>query len=494
MAKSLPVSRVVNVGVILTPAGAQSQSLSDLLILGTSGVIDPVERIRAYSDIASIAADFGTTSEEYLAALLWFQQTPQPTQLQIGRWVNTSIGGGLRCAPLTPAQQLLTNFTSIDDGGFSYQLDGDPAVEIGPLDFTGATNLNAVAAIIDAALTGASVVWNATLDRFEINSDTAGAGSSVSFLSAPAAGTDISLLIGGRQTSSGAYRFDGQAAETAVEAAALFDDQFGQQWYALTVPSGDEDDQLELAAFIEATVNKHILGVTSQDTGILVSVNTTDIASQLQALGFSRTMLQYSSSSPYAVVSALARILTTNYGGNNTTITLKFKQEPGIVAESLAVSQANVLRDKSANVFVNYANDTAILQEGVMVNGEFVDTITGMDWLAVTLQRDLYNVLYTSTTKIPQTDAGQQLLNTTCEAVCAQGVVNGLLAPGIWNAGGFGLLKQGDYLPKGYYIYSPSFNVQAPADRAARRSMPIQIAAKLAGAIHDINVTVNVNQ
>ena len=129
-----------------------------------------------------------------------------------------------------------------------------------------------------------------------------------------------------------------------------------------------------------------------------------------------------------------------------------------------------------------------------MANGEFADVITGTDWLAVSLQRALYNLLYTSTTKIPQTDQGQQLLLTTSESVCAQAVNNGLLAPGVWNSGGFGQITQGDFLPKGYYVWSASFDQQDPADRAARRAMPIQIAAKLAGAIHDIQVTANVNQ
>lgn len=494
MSKALPVSRIVNVGVILTPAGAQSQSLSDLLILGTSNIIDPVERMRAYSDVSSIATDFGTSSTEYKAALLWFQQAPQPTRLYIGRWVNTAIGGGLRAAPLTASQQALANFTAITSGGFRYQKDGAAQTAVGSLNFSGAANLNAVANILQGSMTGVNVIWNASIGRFEFTSQTTGDTSSISFFTAPVSGTDITQLLGARAVDSGSYTFSGMAAETAEQAALLFDDEFGQQWYALTVPDAVPADQIALAGVVEASINKHVLGVTSQEAGTLVAVTTTDLASQLKALGYDRTYLQYSSTNPYAAVSALARILTTNYGGNNTVITLKFKQEPGIVAETLSTSQANVAASKNANVFVNYANETAILQEGVMVNGEFVDTILGIDWLSVTLQRDLYNVLYTSTTKIPQTDKGQQLLNTTCEAVCSQGVINGLLAPGVWNAGGFGQISQGDFLPKGYYVYSASFNTQAPADRAARRSMPIQIAAKLAGAIHDINVTVNVNQ
>ena len=161
----------------------------------------------------------------------------------------------------------------------------------------------------------------------------------------------------------------------------------------------------------------------------------------------------------------------------------------GFRAHSNGTLEAN-----NANVFVNYNNSTAILQRGVCASGVFMDTVVGTDWLAVTLQNALYNLHYTSTTKIPQTDAGVHLEVTTCEAVCSQAVTNGLLAPGVWNSGGFGQLAQGDFLPKGFYVYAPKVSSQDPALRAARKSVPIQIAAKLAGAIHEVSVAVTVNQ
>ena len=494
MTQALPISRIVRVDVILTPPGARSQSLRDLLVLGNSDVIDSTERMRAYSDSNSIAQDFGIDSPEYQAARLWFQQNPQPTQIYIGCWVNHQSRGGLRCASLTAAQRQLSNFTAVSNGGFQYRLDGGPLIEVDGLDFTAATNLNGVASIINDEVPGMTVVWNGSLSRFEFTSDTSGETSSVHFLEAPQTIDDVAALVAGRSGDSGAYMFQGQDAETAGEAAALFDDRFGQRWYAVVAPTADADEQIEIAGVVEASINKHILGVTTQEQGVLVAANTSDIASRLKELGYMRSVVQYSSHSGYAIVSALARILTTDYNGSNTVITLKFKQEPGVIAETLPLSQVTVLQSKNCNIFVNYANETAIFEQGKMANGEFVDTIIGTDWLAISIQTAIYNVLYTSTTKVPQTDQGQQLLMTAAESICTQATVNGLLAPGVWNAGGFGQIKQGDFLAKGFYIYSPSFNVQQPNDRAARHAMPMQIAAKLAGAIHDVNVTINVNQ
>lgn len=494
MTSKLPVSRVVNATVNLTPAGAQAQSLSDLLVMGTSTVIDNVERSRTYSSLAAVAADFGTSAEEYFSAVAWFGQSPQPNQIIIGRWVDAASAGGLRCGPLSDSQQSMAAWNSIVAGKFGIVVDGAAVAQIGPLDFSAAANLNAVAAIIDAAVAGATCVWNSVYSRFEFTSGTTGAASDVGFLQTPLAGVDISDELAGRSTSSGAYVFDGQAAESVTDAVAIFDDTLGQRWYGLFIPSADNDDHMDVAAFIEASGNKHIYGVNTQEGGVIVAATTTDIAYLLKQANFLRTVVQYSSTSAYAVCSLLGRILTTNYAGVNTTITLKFKNEPGITGETLSTSQANAAEGKNANIFVDYENDTTIVEQGVMADGTFVDVVTGTDWLSLDIQRSLFNVLYTTTTKIPQTNAGVQLLQTAIEASCSQGVNNGLLAPGVWNSDGFGTLKQGDFMQKGYYVYALPIGQQNPADRAARIAPPFKVAAKLAGAIHSVDVEIVVNQ
>lgn len=494
MISSLPISNIVAVSVQLTPAAAQAQSLRDLLILGTSAVIDTFERYRIYSSMAALALDFGTTTEEYKAALKWFSQSPQPTKLYIGRWINVAAKGGLRCASLAASAQLLSNWTSITNGGFKVAKDGAAETNITGLNFSAATSLNGVAAIIQAGLSGITCVWNANFKRFEFESSTTGPTSSVAFLNPPTSGTNIATQLGGSSVSSGAYVYQGQAIETADAAVALYDNVLGQKWYGLNIPAAADSDHLLVAAYIEAANNKHIYGLTTASAGVLVAATTSDIASVMKAAGYRRSMVQYSSTDPNAVVSAMARILTTDFNGNATVITLKFKQEPSVTAENLNATQVASTQAKNANIFVLYNNDTAILQEGTMCDGTFVDIVTGTDWLAVTIQTAIYNLLYTSTTKIPQTDQGMQILTSACEAVCIQAVLNGLLAPGVWNANGFGQLAQGDYMPKGFYIYNAKVDTQNQSDRVARLAMPIQIAAKLAGAIHFANVAIVVNQ
>ena len=163
-------------------------------------------------------------------------------------------------------------------------------------------------------------------------------------------------------------------------------------------------------------------------------------------------------------------------------------------ALKLTETQAQTLKAKRCNVFVQYQNDTAIIQYGVMSGQAYFDEIHGLDWFTDALQTALYNLLYQSKTKIPQTDAGQNQLVNTASNVCAEAINNGLVAPGQWNADGFGQLERGQFLTEGFYIYTQPMALQDQSIREQRIAPPIQIALKLAGAIHEIDAIVDVNR
>ena len=381
MAKGLPLNRVTNVTVTLSARAAQGRNFGSMLILGNSTVIPITERLRLYSDPADIGDDFGVDSEEYKAAVVWFSQSPRPTQLYVGRWVDS----------LTSAES-------------------DPTE----------TLLQAVNALLD---------YNS--------------------------------------------------------------------WYGLhlAVPVADYPDDADLisvSAAIESATVSRILAITSSEADILNSAVETDLATKLKAAKYSRTYIQYSSTSPYAALSAFGRAFTVNFTGSNTTITLKFKQLPGITYETIGTSQANALEAKNCNVYVYYENDTAILEQGVMCNGDFFDERHGLDWLQNAVQTADYNTLYTSTTKIPQTDAGTTTRIANIEKVLDVADKNGLFAPGIWTGGPMGQLGTGDTLTKGYYTWADTVDNQLQTDREARKGVPIQVAAKLSGAVHygDVAITV----
>lgn len=488
----LPVSRLVAVSWSLSALPASVPNLNTCLVLGPSPVIDVVERMREYLNIGEVATDFGSTTPEYQAAVLWFSQNPQPQNLFIGRWAQTATSGTLIGGALSAANQIITNWTAITNGGVDFTIDG-VAHNLTALDFHLVTNLNGVASVITAALSGAgTVVWNASFEYFQLTSATTGTSSTVAFATA-GAGTDISAMLHMTAGSSGAYVAQGIAAETALSAVTLFDTEFSTIWYGLDMPTAVDADHEAVAAFVEAANPPHYYGVTTQESGVLSPTDTSDIAYILQQFGYNKTAVQYSSTSAYAVASYLARILTTEWTGSGTAITMMYKQEPGVVPETLNNTQANAAQAKNCNVFANYANGTQLIEYGTCASGQFTDTIVGADALAVTVQSNVFNVLYTVPTKVPQTDAGMSLLLNAEAAGCAQFVTNGYLAPGIWNSAGFGSLKTGDLIPDGYYIFAPPMALQAESARANRQAPVSQIAAKLAGAIHTAEVLITIN-
>lgn len=307
-------------------------------------------------------------------------------------------------------------------------------------------------------------------------------------------GTSIASLLKGKSTQA-SLPANGIAAETLAAGVSALIAASGD-WYAgELVEEGVDSNSIILAAgVIEAQQKKRVFGVTVTDTTAIDPTSTTDLGYLLEANNFGRTFAQYSQYEPQAIASFFGRASTVNFNASRSTLTMKFKQEPGVRAETITETQAAALKAKNLNVFVNYDNDTAIIQEGVMADGTFFDERHGLDWLENAVQTAVYNLLYTSLTKVPQTDEGANLIVTTIEDVLAQAVANGLVAPGKWNAAGFGQLKQGDTLSKGYYVYAPPVATQSQADREARKSVPIQVAVKLAGAVHFVDVIINVNR
>jgi hypothetical protein len=608
MANQLPVSKLIQVTVTITPTAAQGPNLNSAIIVGDSAIIDVQTRYRSYSGLTGVATDFGTTAPEYLAAAIFFGQNPQPTQLYIGRWAKTATNGLLFGGALTAAQQLLATWNAITAGAFLVIEDGVP-YNISGLNFGSATNLNGVASTIQTALVAAEAsstcVWNSNYGRFQFGSGSTGLNSSLSFLKTPAAigsatfsanpanadtltidgtavefvtsgatgnevnigtslavtlaslvaflnasadahlslmtytvtgsvlyitskltgtagdsytlaklstaiavsgadltggaGTDISAMLGATSTFSGAYAVGGIAAESAIASVQAIEQVFAN-WYGLTFAAGAnnadiaDSDHLAIAAYIEGDGNRHLYGLTTGEAAALIAPDTTSIGALLHAAGYNRTFAQWSSQNPFACASLLGLGVTVNFNASNSTINFMWQQEPGVTAENLNTNQSAALDSNCYNYFAAFNNGASITVNGQVASGHYIDEIWNADWFGSTIQTACFNLLLTVGTKIPQTDAGMHTIAVTIKSVCVAAVNNGFLGPGTWNSNGFGQISEGDFLQDGYYIYQPPISSQSQSARAARQSVPFQVAAKEAGAVNDIQVNVVVNQ
>lgn len=496
MNRGLSVSNVVNVDVFISPIAAGYQNFSSLLIVTPEDVIDVGERVRFYQNIDEVIEEFGGVGPTYDAAVLYFSQLPRPNNLYVGRWAQGATHGVLHGGIVAVADLDMETWVEITDGEMVLRVDGMDKPLTG-LDFSTTTNMNQVADIIETASTGYTVVWDDAYGRFDVYSALTGPASIMGYASAVPAGTGTDIS-GKTQLQMGMANapINGIVAETVLAAVQACADR-SSEWYGVAIAADTmptNNDLVNVSAYIEGTDRNRMHIITAQASAVLDPLNSTDICSRLKALRYMRSFTQYSSTNKYAAVSAFGRAATVDFAGNNTTMTLKFKQEPGVGVEVLTETQNKILRSKNGNVFVQYDNDTAILQEGVMANGFFFDEVHNSDWFANALQVDVWNLLYQSQTKIPQTDDGIHQIVAVCEATSERAVYNGFLAPGTWGGGPIGILKPGMAMSRGYYVWAAPVAQQAPADREARKSPTIQIAAKMAGAVHFVNILVNLNR
>lgn len=318
--------------------------------------------------------------------------------------------------------------------------------------------------------------------------------SEVGYAEAPGGGTDISVQLKLDEDDAQAL-VPGYDAETPAECAAVLANM-SAAWYGLMFQASVQptnDQNLDVCDFVEALDLRRVFGVTITNTNVLSALVTNDLASLMKDAGYLHSFCQYSQNA-YAIASFFGRAFTVNFTAQNTTITLMFKQEPSVTGEDLTQNQALTLKNKRCNVFVDYVNDTTIIQYGTMSGDAYFDEIHGTDWLQNAIQTACYNVLYLSTTKIPQTDAGVNQITNAIDGVCGQAVNNGLVAPGTWNGPSFGQLSTGQFLKNGYYIFAQSVALQSQSDRDARKAPPIQVAIKLAGAVQEVDVIVDVNR
>lgn len=485
----IPVESIVTVSITLGAVFPSRAGFGTLnIVTNETGVIGIAERIRFYTSIAEVAADFATTTEAYRAANAYFAQQPKPTSLAISVRFDAAQSAQLRGGG--SSETVIATWAAITDGEFAISIDG-VAEDISVATFAAVTDLDDVAAIIETGLqtiaAGGYTAATCTHDgvRFFITSGTTGATSTISFLTAvsPVVGTDISSLLD-MQLGQGT-KADGIAAET-ITASLTSIEAVNANWYGLAFTKEVRDDVVvntedaveAAAAWCEARIK--VFGNTSNDIDVLDIVTTTDIASVLQAASIRRTMTTFSSNpDQYPSCSILGRAFTVNFNQPNSTITLMFKQAPTITVEDINTNQKSVLDSKNANALIDVGG-SIMFAESFMANGTFFDELHGLDWLTDAIQTNVFGYLLTRPTKVPYTNKGVAALAQQVTRALDEGVRNGLLAPGE--------TIDGVFLENGYLITTIPVEDINQSDKEARHYPGLSFVAIGAGAIHSVQI------
>ena len=272
-------------------------------------------------------------------------------------------------------------------------------------------------------------------------------------------------------------------------------------WYVGICLGSDKEDHIAIAAWAEATTPSTIYAFTTWDADVITSSpSPVGIFEYLKVLDYSRTIGQYATTQSdvypnniYAMVGVMGYVCGQNSGLANSSFTLKFKEETGIATEPLTSTQRGYIENQNGNIFLSYGNYYDWFEQGVMADGTFFDEKISLDMLVNDMQLAISDLL-NSTPKIPQTDGGVGQMVHAINQTCENSVRLGFLAPGTWTGVDLLNLKTGDTLPNGYLVQAEALADQSTADRQLRKSVPLYVAIKEAGAVHSVVIGIYVDR
>lgn len=187
----------------------------------------------------------------------------------------------------------------------------------------------------------------------------------------------------------------------------------------------------------------------------------------------------------------LSRGLAVNYNGSNSIITMNLKDLAGIQADT-NISETILAQCEAVGCDCYPSIEGLAKVVSFAQGGLYFDQVVNQIWLVNTIQRDVFNVLATTGTKIAQTNPALEIITKAIRTVCNQAVVNGMAAPGVWKGETFGNYEDfhRNIVEFGYYIYHQPVEEQSQTDRTARKAPAYSIAVKEAGAVHSANILI----
>jgi hypothetical protein len=196
----------------------------------------------------------------------------------------------------------------------------------------------------------------------------------------------------------------------------------------------------------------------------------------------------------------MSRLLSVDYNGTNTAITMNGKQIKGVTPDNTIQPGENETHAKDAGsdtyvLFGTHGNNTPfVVSQGINL---FSDQVTGRLWLANAIQTAYFNALAQTNTKVPDTEDGMNAVKDALKNVIQQAVDNGYAyGPGAaWTSPDtFGNVTSffNNIESLGFYIYSKPVS-QLTATQITNRQAPlIQIAYVEKRAIHSGSVLLQV--
>lgn len=440
----MTLSQLVNVQISRNTAAVSQAGFGTGLILGPNKV---AAGVGSYTSAADVLAEPGLTSgtDEYKAAVKYFGQTPKPTTLKIGK----ALAKVAQVDTITPTAVNLHVYTvTIDGVPYSYTADGS--------------------ATIAEIVTGLSAAING-----DAAAQAAATGSVTLILTAKTAGHPFSTSINSDVNLALVHTTANVGVVESLSALSLLDDD----WYALISTFRSINDVLQLAAYIEAVVK--IFGSSSNAVGLYDPASVTDIGYLLKNSTYFRSFVMFSGDTAnFPEAAFFGRVLPTTPGSE----TWAFKTLAGIAVDSLTQTQINALKAKNVNYYVTVGGRNITL-DGKVAGGEFIDVMRLIDLIQSRMMENIFGTLVRND-KLPFTNGGITAVENDTRGVLKANQKTGGIAPDDVDA-------DGNLIP-GFTTTFPKVSEVPANDRANRILSGGKFSAKLAGAIHAVEIFGNV--
>lgn len=428
---------IVNVQISLNTPGVAFATFGTALIASPHASF--AERVRTYKR--------GEYDEDNLPAILvtalddHFAQNPCPVEVKVGRLSIDKIV--IQPSALVPSA---VYSLKVDGQLASFTADASPlATEI-------ATGI--AAAITALAISG--ITATAVSGTVEITY-----------------ASDIKPLTEFVRLEFGTITPAAAANSLSADLSAIEDED--SAWYDLHLTERTPARVLEAAEWTEARIK--IFGTALAEADILNPSLATDTISVLGDSQYFRTYSAYhgAADTQFADVAWAARVLPIQPGGE----TWALKRLASVTPDDLTSTQKNTVFDKGGNTFEFYQPQLALTNPGKTAAGEWIDVIRFRDWLQNFIQVNMVTMMV-KRDKVPYTDGGIQLVANNLKASLRRGQEVGGISPDEVDA-------DGNTIP-GFIVTVP-LRAEVTDAEAASRILNVSFSARLAGAIHVVNVT-----
>lgn len=481
---NLSPSNIIQVTLLGTPQGLAVPNVNTVALISQEvPVWAGVKDFAIYKDPTTVAQDFGSNSLAFKIASAFFAQQPNPIQTQgylaiIPRLQSTAVKASLT------VQSIYYEAVATGVGGNSVTIQYT----------TGGIAGSEVVTVVGSAISVqiASGLSTAAQIKAAIVASTAAAALVTASIFgdqtvAQTAPVSVTNLAGG--SASGLEPVHTAMIRTANEVyyfGTLVD-------FIPTAPFNT------LPSYVQA-VDKMLFVATNVLSDIASNGIIGDLASktynQIRGLYYNDGVTQDTIN--FAAAYA-ARGLSTDFSGSLTASTMNLKQLVGFGPDTtLSQTDLNTAQANGVDVYPPFGFQGLVATGNLYTSGAngYFDQIYNQFWLKFALQVAGFDFLAQTNTKVPQTETGMDGLKNAYRQVLDQAVANGMSAPGTWNSPVvFGnpasLIRC--VADIGYYVYSQPVSQQLVADRNLRKAPLIQIASKMAGAIHTSSVIVNIN-